>query len=213
VKTFAYVDGFNLYYRALKGTPYKWLNLRAFLTSILGPTYSLEAIRYYTADVSGKRDPTAHAHQQAYIRALKTLPELTIHRGSFIAKPRWAALADPPPNFLRPSPVCVWIMRTEEKGSDVNLASHLLRDAFKAEFDTAVVVTNDSDLTEPIRIVTKEFGKPVEVVCPSNPPARSLRNIASKVWHIHPSHLANSQFPTRMPGKILGRQIVRPPDW
>jgi uncharacterized LabA/DUF88 family protein len=212
MKTFAYVDGFNLYYRALKGTPYKWLNLRAFLEGILGPAYTLHAIRYYTADVSGKRDPTAHAHQQAYHRALRTIHGLTIHKGSFLANPKWAMLADPPPNMFRPCPACVCVIKTEEKGSDVNLASHLLRDAFKGEFERAVVVTNDSDLTEPIKIVIHE-GKAVDLVCPSNPPARALKRTASKVWRIDAAHLASAQFPPTLPGKIPGRPIAKPPDW
>ena len=42
--------------------------------------------------------------------------------------------------------------KTEEKGSDVNLASHLLLDGFQQTRDTVVVFSNDSDLRVPIRI-------------------------------------------------------------
>lgn len=54
----------------------------------------------------------------------------------------------------------------EEKGSDVNLAVHLLNDAWKGLFDAAAVISNDTDLVTPIRMVTAERGKPVTVVCP-----------------------------------------------
>ena len=54
----------------------------------------------------------------------------------------------------------------EEKGSDVNLAVHLVNDAWKKSFDAAVVISNDTDLVTPIRMVSAEQGKPVFVVCP-----------------------------------------------
>jgi len=47
----------------------------------------------------------------------------------------------------------VWVDKTEEKGSDVNLATHLLHDGFRGMFEAAVLITNDSDLTEPVRVV------------------------------------------------------------
>jgi len=49
----------------------------------------------------------------------------------------------------------------EEKGSDVNLACHLVNDAWAGRFDAAVVISNDTDLVEPIRIVTQELKKNV----------------------------------------------------
>ena len=54
MKTIVYVDGFNLYYGAVKGTPYKWLDLRALFRSILAPFHHIIAIRYYTAIVSAR---------------------------------------------------------------------------------------------------------------------------------------------------------------
>ena len=49
------------------------------------------------------------------------------------------------------------VIRTEEKGSDVNIATHLIHDAYQQKFKSAVVVTNDSDLQEPIRIVRDDL--------------------------------------------------------
>ena len=54
-RSFVYVDGFNLYYRALAQKPHKWLNLYALATRMLPTNYIVE-IRYYTARVSGNRD-------------------------------------------------------------------------------------------------------------------------------------------------------------
>jgi hypothetical protein len=124
-RTFVYVDGFNLYYRCLKGTPYKWLDLISLFRSILRPTNDILRIRYFTADVSGKRDAGAPIRQQIYLRALSALPQIAIHKGSFLVSARWAGLAAPPGKFVKPDPVTAYVLKTEEKGSDVNLATYL----------------------------------------------------------------------------------------
>jgi hypothetical protein len=46
-----YVDGFNLYYGAVKDTPYKWLDIRK-LCELLLPEFSVGRIKYFTARVS-----------------------------------------------------------------------------------------------------------------------------------------------------------------
>ena len=98
----------------------------------------------------------------------------------------------------------------EEKGSDVNLAAHLLNDAWKDLFEAAAVISNDTDLVVPIHIVTEERKRPVFVVCPGRwqiaPP---LRQAASRVRHIRPAMLRAAQFPDTLPGTV----IVKPQDW
>ena len=98
----------------------------------------------------------------------------------------------------------------EEKGSDVNLAVHLLNDAWKGLFDYAVVISNDTDLVEPIRMVTTERGKPVMVVCPGRwSMAPKLRNVATHRRHIHRAMLRAAQFPAL----IQGTTISKPQGW
>jgi len=78
----------------------------------------------------------------------------------------------------------VEVLRAEEKGSDVNLATHLVRDAFRGEFDVAVVISNDSALYEPIRIVTHELKKPVGLLVPERVTiSTKLKPIASFIRH------------------------------
>ena len=55
-------------------------------------------------------------------------------------------MSDPPPEFTQ-------VYKTEEKGSDVNLALHVLNDAWLDQYDCAVIVSNDSDLAESLRLV------------------------------------------------------------
>lgn len=208
-RTFVYVDGLNLYYRSLKGTQYKWLDQLKLFQSVLRPTNDIIRIRYFTADISGKRDPGAPIRQQAYLRALSTIPQVSIHKGRFLFSTKWAAIAKSPADFLKPQPVTVFVVKTEEKGSDVNLATYLLRDAFRSEFDVAVVVSNDTDLVEPIRIVIAELGTPVGLVSPSSSPARSLTRVATFCRYVTTGRLAAAQFPDAIPGTT----IHKPPTW
>ncbi|MCU1222930.1 MAG: hypothetical protein JWQ42_1023 [Edaphobacter sp.] len=89
----------------------------------------------------------------------------------------------------------VWVDKTEEKGSDVNLASHLLRDAYTGKFEVAVLITNDSDLAEPVRIVAQELDLPVGILNPHQFHSRELRQYATFLKRIRQGDLAASQFP------------------
>jgi len=92
------------------------------------------------------------------------------------------------------------VIKTEEKGSDVNLASHLLLDAFRQRCDTVVIISNDSDLTEPVRIARYELGVRVGVINPHPAKKRSrvLSADASFFKQLRATALAASQFPTPM---------------
>ena len=137
LRTFVYVDGFNLYYRALKGTPHKWLDLLALSSDLLPAGSTVERINYYTAVVSGRRDADMPRRQHAYLSALRTIPCLRVHLGRFLVHDVVMKLAEPlefqPALRVPPSPVPRFakVIKTEEKGSDVTLGSHLVRDAFR----------------------------------------------------------------------------------
>ena len=164
MKTNVYIDGFNLFYGCLKGTPHKWLDLAAFCPACFPlPRNQINRIRYFTAHVTARpNDPLQPRRQQVYLRALRTIPHLTIHLGSYLEKPTRMPIYPPPAT----GPKTVQVMKSEEKGSDVNIATYLLVDAFDDEYEAAVVVTNDSDLAEPIRLVRQKFKKKVLVLHP-----------------------------------------------
>jgi hypothetical protein len=186
-----YIDGFNLYYGCLKRTPYKWLNLSQLCERML-PNDSIEHIAYFTARVSAPpHNPTAPADQQAYIRALRTLPNLSITYGNFLTHSVSMMLSGVTP------PQRVWVDKTEEKGSDVNLGVHLVRDAFEKAFEAAVLVTNDSDLAEPVRIV-RGLGYPVGILNPHEHHSSVLKQHATFLKRIRQADLIASQFPKNM---------------
>jgi hypothetical protein len=202
-RTYVYIDGFNLYYGALKGTSFRWLDLDAFCRLLL-PKNDVRSIKYFTARVAlrpGK--PGTFFRQQAYLRALATLSSVEVHFGHYLSHTRWMPLAAPGGGVLLDAAGRVQyaeVVREEEKGSDVNLAAHLIHDAHRGEFDVAVVITNDSDLVTPIELVTRDLGLPLGVVNPHamNPRSRQsvqLRRVASFLKEVRPGALRKCQFP------------------
>lgn len=208
VRTFVYVDGFNLYNRALKGTPHKWLDLRCLAQNILSPQNQIVSIKYYTARVTGRQDPGEPNRQDVYLRALATIPGLQIFYGRFLDKKIMRPLVTP----ISGQPRFVQVHSTEEKGSDVNLACHLLRDAHLDLFDVAAVISKDTDLAEPIRIVSEELNKPVGVIVPDASCPTDLARVAVFKRHITESILSKSHFPTCIP-VIGGATISKPSTW
>lgn len=201
-KTTVYIDGFNLYYGALKGTPFRWLDLSALAANLL-PKNDVQLIKYFTARVKSR--PSRHdpaADQQAYLRALGTLPNLRIYYGHYLSHVRRLPMAAPGGGVLVVNGQTQFasVLKEEEKGSDVNLAAHLVHDAHLGRFEVAVVVSNDSDLATPVELVAREIGLPVGVVNPhadraGSSPSVQLRQAASFVKSLRKSHLKRSLFP------------------
>jgi hypothetical protein len=209
-RAIVYIDAFNLYYRALKGTSYRWLNIEEMSRRLLHGD-QIERIRYFTARIlPTPGDPGKAARQDVYLRALAALPSVTITYGRYLSHPVMRPLRNPPVSGSR----YVEVLNSEEKGSDVNLATYLLLDAFRAAFDVAAVITNDSDLAEPIRVATQELGKAVGLLSPvqgKDPVNPQLRANATFVKRIRPAVLAASQFPDIM--SDVGGTFHKPAKW
>ncbi len=190
-RTIVYIDGFNFYYGAVKGTPYKWLDFEALCRRLL----PRDNIRYFTARVAARPDdPQQASRQDTYLRALSTLALVEIHYGHFVTRPIRLPLAATPTS----GPRTALVLRTEEKGSDVNLATYLLLDAFKSRCDTAVVVSNDSDLAQAIEVAQSELGVKVGIINPHSRDRRSrkLQGLNCLFYKQVPRRqLAQSQLP------------------
>jgi hypothetical protein len=120
---------------------------------------------------------------------------LTIHEGYYSTHAKWRPLAHPPP---LPAPQSVEVLLTEEKGSNVNLATYLLLDAFNKDCQTAVVITNDSDLAEPLMIARTQLGMTVGVVNPHPPKYRSLNLTCTFFKQLRASAVKGCQFPIQL---------------
>lgn len=208
MKTIVYVDGFNLYYGAVKRTPYKWLNIRA-LCEFLLPKNQVIGIKYFTALVTARpNDPDQSNRQQIYLRVLRTISGLEIIYGHFLEHVIMMPLADTLPGM----PKHARVIKTEEKGSDVNIASHLVNDGHKKRYEAAILVSNDSDLVELVKIVRSELKIPVGVLNPiPDRPSHELRKYATFVKPIRKGVLSVSQFPPTLQDAV--GTFYKPPSW
>ena len=204
-----YIDGFNLYYRALKDGPFRWLDLRK-LAVILFPEDTINKVCYFTARLDSRpSNPAQPQRQQAYLRALATLPDLEVHYGAFRTGVRRRPLAE----SVTGLPAHVLIRESEEKGSDVDLATRLLIDGFKGRYEQAVVVSNDADFAGAMLGVRDDLGLRVTLVNPdatkSSP--RDLANAATYVKRLWKSHLRKSQLPDNLSDSV--GIISKPSGW
>ena len=207
--TNVYIDGFNLYYRALKDTPFRWLDLWK-LAETLFPQDAINRVCYFTALLDARPDnPLQPRRQLVYLRALTTLPGLEIHYGRFRSGTKRRPLAEPAPGL----PASMRFRDSEEKGSDVNLATRLLVDGFNGEYEQAVVVSNDADFAGAMRYVKDGLGLRVTLVNPdpNNSSPRDLSEAATYVKRLWRSHLRRSQFPDTLTDEV--GVITKPAGW
>lgn len=211
MRTNVYIDGFNLYYGLLRGSSHKWLDLEAFCDRLL-PRNQVQRIVYCTAKVEPRPyDPDQPVRQLTYLRALATLPRVEVVLGTFLSSVVRQPVVETDPATGRAmrdaqnqpvlkvdaagNVVTDWVLKTEEKGSDVNLAAHLLRDAYRGDCDCAVIVSNDSDLLTPIRMAKADRGLVVGLVPPRPKGSVELKRLADFRAEPRAHVLAASQFP------------------
>lgn len=208
-----------MYYNLVRKTPYKWLNLEA-LSAELFPQYEIEAIKYFTAIVKSRpHDPQASIRQGIYLRALETIPNLKVVKGRFVVRTKpfpIFPLSYLYPDLLNGLPLPVKVVHTEEKQSDVNLATHLLADCFEDKFDIGIIVSNDADLKLAVEVVVKNCGKQIGIV---NPQRRNYRYVHGdlakwatlKIHKINTSALKKCQFPPQL--RDARGIFVKPQPW
>jgi uncharacterized LabA/DUF88 family protein len=210
-----YIDGFNLYRRVLQGHPSdKWLDIERLSEAIL-PEYDIVQVRYFTAVIKPLpgADPQSPQRQQIYLRALGTLPRTSIHMGRFRIDPR--VMPVHPVEFLVDgSPRMVRVKKTEEKGSDVALASYLMLDAMRGTSDLYVVCSNDSDLVTPLKLAREELGRRVGLITPMEPKRASneLKQIGLELHRsVTVANLRSCQLPLTIRDEV--GTINRPEKW
>lgn len=207
-----YVDGFNLYFglRSQNLRRYYWLDINALAVNLLKKDQRLGQAKYFTSRVSGPKDSdtseparelrSARKRQNDYLEAL-TISGLHIYYGQFLDKGGSCHTCG-----------ATWPAH-EEKMTDVNIATELLSDAFTNSFDSALVISADSDLVPPIRAIRRFFPeKRVIVAFPPGRASKAMRNTAHAYLTIGHTTPANSQFPNEIP-KPDGHIISRPPKW
>ncbi|MGD2157139.1 MAG: NYN domain-containing protein [Anaerolineales bacterium] len=200
-RVIVYIDGFNLYFglRAKGWYKYYWLNMKTFAESLLIPDQTLVHTKYFTSKVS--RPEAKRKRQAAYLSALSTLTGLSIYYG------RYQSISESCQH-------CGHTYTTSnEKKTDVNIATHMLVDVFQDRFDTAILVSADSDLVSPISEILRLF--PHKYVKVAFPPERSsfeLKNTAPTSFTIYEKKFRKNQFPdqVQLPSGFI---VKRPGKW
>lgn len=197
----AYIDGFNLYY-GLRRKGWRWaywLNLQKLMQLFLDTGQELVHTKYFTSIISNP--PDKHKRQATFLEALGTLPNFSIQFGHYMSD-------------LVTCRKCGHMYNDHhEKKTDVNIATSMLVDAFEDRFNTAFLVTADSDLLAPIRVIKQLFpSKRVIALFPPGRSSKELRRSASGYQHIGEDKLSKSLFPEEIE-KPDGYVLTRPERW
>jgi uncharacterized LabA/DUF88 family protein len=200
-RVIVYIDGFNFYFGIIaKGwRKYLWLNLQKFARSLLLPEQELIHTKYFTSRIS--KPVSKQKRQSIFLDALSSLPDFSIFYGRYQADVRTCE------NCGFSSFV------SSEKKTDVNIATELMVDAFQDNFDTAIIVTADADLTGPVVAIRKLF--PQKKVIIAFPPKRhsyELKTVASGTYHIGEEKFSQNLFPDEVKTKS-GFVLKRPDKW
>ena len=184
VRTYVYIDGYNLYYGCLHRTKYKWLDIyKLFADHIVkaqSPDSSIDKVKLFTADIRANfatHGQLAHHAQNTYHRGLEHCypDQIDIIKGYYSAE--LARL----PRYNHPlekiNLVDVW--KLEEKQTDVNLALHLYRDAVVQKCcERIIIVSNDTDIAPAVKLLRDEADKNVQIgiVIPMRKPLPNSRH-------------------------------------
>jgi uncharacterized LabA/DUF88 family protein len=200
-RVISYIDGFNMYYglKSQNWDRYLWLDVQALSRSLLKSDQTLIYTKYFTARISQPADKVKR--QNTYIEAIQTLPDVTVLFGNYMTTPRTCRN-------------CGFVYNVaQEKMTDVNIAVELLQDAFQDAFDTAILISADSDLIAPIAVIKKLFpDKRVVVACPPGRFSANLTKAAHAYLKIGHGSIEKSQFPEEVPTQS-GFILRRPATW
>lgn len=218
MKTSIYIDGFNFYYGVFRRSNIaavpadKWLDWRSLAETQVGPGDIVHKIHYFTATIERTdHDPEQGLRQETYFRVLRRIPGVQLHYGLFKRRPIYGELIHPRPTSLGlDKGRVVKVLRYEEKGSDVNLATRLLEDSFVGGIDHAIVVSNDTDLIAPIASARKRIR--VSVISPHSRLSPELAKVANAAWILDTSILKRCRLPN--PARDdAGEWLVPPDSW
>ena len=205
-RTFVYVDGFNLYHGAVKGTDCKWLDLQEYFEK-LRPAEDVVKIHYFTARVNG----SAWTRQERFLLALNTLAKVRVTEGRYKTKTVRCHVQECTHPTQRK--FTTW----EEKRTDVNIAVQMMDDAYQELCEVMVVVSGDSDLVPPLLRIKERFpDMKLVVYVPARNAQRGaaveIRSAADKHATLPIDLLKRCQLPTKVPDGA-GGYIEKPESW
>jgi len=199
-RVIVYVDGFNLYFGMKEAgfNKYKWLDLYKLAQNLLKPDQNLIGVKYFTSRVSN--NPEKQKRQTTYLEAL-------MHKGVEIFYG----------HYQRNTIECsrcgnIWV-NYNEKMTDVNIATHMLNDAFNDRYDMAMLISGDSDLVPPIKSIHGFFeNKRIFVAFPPKRTNNAISYVSKGSMVIGRKKLLDSLFPEEVKKKD-GFILKKPKEW
>lgn len=205
VRVIFFIDGFNLYHavKSLQANHLKWLDLKTLCKNFApSPQFTIENIYYFSANATWL--PDAFRRHKVYLQALKSTGVIPVLE-----------------NFKEKDRDCkqcgsLWKAH-EEKETDVNIALHILDQAYQNKFDRAVIISADSDLLPAIKLAKERFPeKQFRILTPVN--RKHSWDLVNAVGgkknanHVKRIHIERSLFPEKI---ILpsGKEIIRPKEY
>lgn len=217
MRTVVYIDGYNLYYGAIRHTAYKWLDIYSlFKEHLLLPETDLLEVRYYTAPVLGSLcdDPSSPQRQRQYLQALRKIhpQHITIIEGKLIKGRATLRLVEPIPELLELEKVKVSTLT--EKKTDVNIASDMVADACRNQVEQVVLCSNDSDMEGALKTIRLHCpAVRIGLVAPTSSPGRHISNDLRQQAHWVKTLSSTDLAPAQLPKKIPSTSIERPDGW
>lgn len=229
--TAIYIDGYNLYYGRLRGTPFKWLDVVQLSGAILAQrdqSEELSMVKLFTANALARFATHGSASvnaQSSYHRALKLRNpnHLQIIYGTHSFDRNGTLL----PVFVAGQPYDrrkrIRVSKLEEKKTDVNLAINMYRDACKGSYERMILMSNDSDVEPALQAIRSDYPEiMIGIVMPIHPPSPgsimhrrrsgSLANLADWViTHLTDTQLLNAQLPALI--ATNKKPILKPHHW
>ncbi len=200
-RVISYVDGFNLYFGLKAGgwSRFYWLNVSKLSENLLLSSQELVTTKYFTSRIAAPPDKVKR--QTLFIEATQESTKAELIFGQYFQTPFKC-------------PLCAGTDRVPtEKMTDVNIATEMLTDAFQDRFDTALLISADSDLLAPVKAIRRLFPeKRIVVAFPPNRTSDMLKQSASAHIFIGKHTLAASLLPEKIT-KRDGYVIERPTRW
>jgi uncharacterized LabA/DUF88 family protein len=199
-RVLGFVDGFNFYFglREAGHRSLLWLDVSKLITNLCRPAQTSVGVRYFTARINGPGPK--HERQKTLLEAYEALPDCKLHFGHYLTHPQVCFSCGASRQI------------SSEKMTDVNLAVEMLSSAYLNEFDTALLVSADSDLAAAVKKTIELFGKRVVIAFPPERHSSLLSALATGYFHISRAKLAQSQLPETLT-KPDGHLLRRPEHW
>ncbi len=212
-RVITYIDGYNLYFGLrekihvkdpqgnepnLRWRRYLWLDVVKLSQSLLRPDQVLLRTKYFTSRIRGK--PDSEKRQSLFLEATFALPNIKIYFGAF------------QPDHKRCDHCGKIAFYPQEKKTDVNIATQILRDAIQNNFDVAYLISGDSDQVPTIKMTRMVFKKKVVVIFPPKRVSAELQKVANAVYRLGEAKLKASLLPEKV--KLpSGKEIECPQKW